>query len=531
MADRPVDTAWKTLENLGGKSESFTLRELFSRDPERPATMSVELDGLLYDYSRQRITSEVRSALVNLARASGLQAEIKRLMGGERLNGTEGRGVGHTLLRQPPRHRTPEVAEMFRRLTSLAESLRAGTMLGATGRPIRSLLHLGIGGSDLGPRMAVHALGHAKDFAVDVLFVANVDGDDLIPRLRGLDPETTLVCVASKSFTTAETLLNAATVRGWLKSALGEHNMAPHWMAITASPHRARDWGIPSERILPMWDWVGGRFSLSSAVGFPLMAAVGPAAFGEFLAGMHAVDEHFSSAPMEVNIPVLMGLLGIWNGNILKAATHAVVPYCEGLQWFPLFLQQLEMESNGKSVTRSGNPIERDSAPVIWGGVGTNAQHAFFQHLHQGTRWTPCDFIGFARPGYEGAPVAHQNHLLANLLAQASALAFGRTEEESRREGVSESQLPWRTFPGNRPSSVLLMDRLTPFNLGRLVALYEHKVFVQGVIWDLYSFDQWGVELGKNIAGNVMADLEGDKNSVQDRATRRLLDWIAADRN
>ena len=520
-ADR--DAAWSALEEHRCSLRQTDLRGLFAADPSRSGNFMVEADGLLYDFSRQLVTRDTLHLLIRLAEACGVEEERARMLSGLPVNGTENRAVLHTALRMPAESRDPGVEEVLEKMSRLSRDLRSRRLRGVRGKALRHLLHIGIGGSDLGPRMAVHALSPDSP-RVSVDFAANLDGEELAPLMKRLNPDVTLVCVVSKSFTTLETLTNAETVRSWLRRGVGARDVGAHLMAVTASPGKAVEWGVPRERILPFREWVGGRFSLPSAVGFPVMAVLGDKGFSELLAGMHAMDLHFENTPLPENIPVLMALMGVWNGNILGARSLAVIPYCEPLRWFPLYLQQLEMESNGKAVDRNGNPLDGDSAPVIWGDVGTNAQHAFFQHLHQGGFATPCDFIGFAMPR-EGRPAEHHRLLMANMLAQAAALAFGRTAAEAREAGVTEKQLPWRVFPGNRPSSILLMKRLSPFNLGRLVALYEHKVFVQGVLWNIFSFDQWGVELGKGIAADVMQRMEGGEEPL-DQSTEMLLDWM-----
>jgi len=516
-------SAWTALEEHRRSLKGMDLRGLFAADPARSRDFIVDAEGLLYDFSRQLVNRETLRLLVGLAEACGVETERERMLAGEPVNETENRAVLHTALRLPAGRRDPEVDGIQRKMSDLSAELRRGRLRGVRGKPLRHLLHIGIGGSDLGPRMAVHALAPAAP-GVSVDFAANLDSEELAPILERLDPDATLVCVVSKSFSTQETLTNAETVRSWLRERVGAEDVGPHLMAVTASPRKAKEWGVRRERILPFWDWVGGRFSLPSAVGFPVMVTLGADGFAEMLAGMHAMDIHFENTPLGENIPVLMALLSIWNGNILGARAHAVIPYSEPLRWFPLYLQQLEMESNGKAVDRHGEPLKRDSAPIIWGDVGTNAQHAFFQHLHQGMFPTPCDFIGFASPRPGRSP-EHHRRLMANMLAQASALAFGRTAAEARKGGVSGDQLPWRLFPGNRPSSILMMKRLSPFNLGRLVALYEHKVFVQGVLWDIYSFDQWGVELGKGLAVAVLKRMEGGEDRL-DESTEMLLAWM-----
>jgi glucose-6-phosphate isomerase len=497
------------------------LRELFAEDPQRAASLCLPFDDLLFDFSKQRVTAETLNLLVRLAEAAGVPGRIRRMFDGERINDTEDRAVLHVALRRSPTAPAPfpdarmdvmpEVLATRKRMAGFAELLREGRSQGHRGAMIRDVVNIGIGGSDLGPKMVNQALRSLDHPALAVHYVSNLDGAELAPLLQTLDPRTTLFVVVSKTFTTQETMLNAETARNWLRANLGEEiDLARHFAAVSSRPERAVAFGVSPERVFPIWDWVGGRYSLWSAVGLSLMIAIGPHAFDELLRGAERMDEHFRTAPLERNLPAVMGLLGIWNTNFLGASTHAVLPYNESLKYLPSFLQQLEMESNGKSVGLTGDPVGCATCPIVWGELGNNGQHAFFQLLHQGGRLVPCDFIASVRSDY---PLpGHQEALLANCFAQSSALAFGKTESEAResmeKEGLSTEQiaalLPHRVFAGNQPSSTLLLKSLSPAALGALVALYEHKVFVQGAVWGVNSFDQWGVELGKAVAGRIL---------------------------
>ncbi len=493
-----------------------TLRDLFAADPGRAAALTVDHDGLALDASKQRVTAETLRLLVALADRAGLRERIDAVFAGEHVNTTEDRAVLHVALRAERGTRlvvdgrdvVGEVHRVLDRMRSFSRAVRDGAHTGHTGRRIRAVVNIGIGGSDLGPAMATTALMPYTDRSMRFRFLSNVDGDEAWEVLHGLDPAETLVVVSSKTFTTLETITNARTVRRWLVDGLGgdESAVAAHFVAVSTNAEKVAEFGIDAERTFGFWDWVGGRFSFDSAIGLSLMIAVGPERFDEMLAGLRSIDAHLREAPFERNLPVLMGLLGVWNVDFLGSSTHAVLPYSHYLARFPAYLQQLEMESNGKSVTLDGSPVGCPTAPVVWGEPGTNGQHAFYQLLHQGTVVVPCDFVAFARPHHEEG--RHHDLLLASCFAQSAALAFGRTAEEVAAAGAPPALVPHKVMPGNRPSSTLLVDRLTPYTLGQLVALYEHKVLTQGVIWGIDSFDQWGVELGKELAGEIAPDLE-----------------------
>ncbi|WP_153109161.1 glucose-6-phosphate isomerase [Propionivibrio limicola] len=530
--------AWAAIEAQRHSLQAVYLRELFAQNPERVRSLSLSFDGLHYDFSKQRLTAETVQSLSALASAAGVREAIERMFAGERINVSEDRSVLHVALRKTdgafpaePFDVMPEVLETRQRMAEFAEQVREGRCLGHHGMPIRSVVNIGIGGSDLGPKMANQALRSIAHPALSVHYVSNLDGAQLAPLLQTLDPRTTLFIVASKTFTTQETMLNANTARDWLRANLGEEVVLQnHFVAVSSRPERAVEFGVRADRVFPLWDWVGGRFSLWSAVGLALMIAIGPHAFGELLAGAERMDEHFRTAPFERNLPVMMALIGIWNTNFLGATTHAVLPYNESLKYFPPFLQQLEMESNGKSVGAGGESIDCSTSPIVWGGLGNNGQHAFFQLLHQGGRLVPCDFIVAVRSDY---PLpGHQEALLANCFAQSAALAFGKNEDEVRagmeKEKLApeeiERLLPHRIFKGNQPSSTLLLTSLTPRTLGSLIALYEHKVFVQGVIWGINSFDQWGVELGKAMASRILPAIHDPALAADfDASTQSLL--------
>lgn len=532
-----ASASWKALEAHRLSLSPVHLRQLFARDPGRVASLSLGFDGILFDFSKQRIDSTTLPLLAALAREARLDEATARMFGGEKINASEDRSVLHVALRRSsgPFPGTdldvmPEVLATRRRMAAFADSIRSGETLGFTGLPIRNVVNIGIGGSDLGPKMLGCALRSVSHPALDVHYVSNLDGAQLAPLLQTLDPRTTLFLVASKTFTTQETMLNAQTARNWLVANLGDAAaVSRHFAALTAKPERAVQFGIREESVFPLWDWVGGRFSLWSAVGLALMIAIGPHAFADLLAGAERMDEHFRSTPYERNLPVVMALIGIWNTNFLGATSNAVLPYNESLKYFPSFLQQLEMESNGKSVGVDGQPLACASNPIVWGELGNNGQHAFFQLLHQGGRLVPCDFIAAVRSDY---PLpGHQEALLANCFAQSAALAFGKTADEARSElegtmpaAALDALLPHKVFAGNQPSSTLLLERLEPQTLGALIALYEHKVFVQGVIWGLNSFDQWGVELGKAVASSILPAIGNpDLAAKLDASTQGLL--------
>jgi len=504
--------AWRRLSAHHAQMRNVHMRDLFARDPQRGARYSLEAAGLFLDYAKHRITDETLALLCALARERELGRWIERMYAGEPINNSERRAVLHVALRADPPPR--EVGETLARMRAFAEGLRRGETRGATGEAISDVVNLGIGGSDLGPRMAARALRRYCGQRPRVHFVANVDPEDLNAVLEGLRPESTLFIVASKTFTTAETLMNARRARAWLASRIAEADLGKHFAAVSTNLAAAGQFGIAPERIFPMWDWVGGRFSLWSAVGLALMIAIGPEAFDELLAGARAMDEHFRAAPPEANMPVLLALLGVWYTNFFGAHTHAVLPYAEDLQLFPNHLQQLEMESNGKRVDREGAAVDYQTGPILWGSVGTNGQHAFHQLLHQGTRLVPADFILVRTPTDARDAEAHRM-LLANALAQSAALMRGQDDFAE----------PHRHYPGNQPSSTIVLPRLDPRSLGALVALYEHKVFVQGVIWGVNSFDQWGVELGKRIAQSLTPMLAGISAPGEelDSSTRALI--------
>jgi glucose-6-phosphate isomerase len=520
------------LRRHADRLERRSLRDLFEQDPDRGHRMSVRAGGLYLDYSKNRLDDAVLDDLVGAAQLAGLPAKVDAMFGGDRLNTTEDRGVLHVALRKPfgsvltidgfdvlaPVH------DVLRRMRELTDQVRSGRWRGHTGERIAHVVNIGIGGSDLGPRMVTHALRQYSDASPEVRFVANVDGADLDAALAGLKASTTLFIVCSKTFTTAETLANAAAARRWLLDALGdEAAVARHFVAVSTNADAVRAFGIDEHNMLGFWDWVGGRYSLTSAVGLSIMMAIGADHFDSLLAGFHDMDEHFRSAPLGDNLPVLLALIGIWNRNALGHESLAVLPYAQDLELFPAYLQQLDMESNGKSVTVDGTPVRHGTGPVVWGQPGTNGQHAFYQLLHQGTTVVPCDMIAFAAPLSEH----HEQHdqLMANCLAQTQALAFGLSAEEVAASGVAAGLIAHRTFPGNRPSNTLLVDQLTPRTLGQLIATYEHKVFVQGVLWGINSFDQWGVELGKSLARDLAeAIATGEAPGSVDSSTRRLLE-------
>lgn len=519
------------------------LRHLFADDPDRARRWVIDAADLRIDLSKNLVDDRVAALLVDLARQMRIPERRDAQLRGESVNTTEGRAAAHTALRTPRTEAVmidghdvvPDVHDVLSRMAQAAERVRSGDWRGSTGQRFRTVVNVGIGGSDLGPQMAYEALRAMVLPGLECRFVSNVDGADLAGALRGLDPAETLVVVSSKTFTTIETMTNARSVRAWLVEALGEDAVSDHLVAVTTNVDEARRFGVRPDAVFGFWDWVGGRFSLDSAIGWTLMVAIGPDAFGELLAGMRCLDEHFAQAPLDRNAPVLMALLGVWYTDVLGAHSKAVVPYSHELRRFPAFLQQLDMESNGKSVRLDGAPVTVPTAPIVWGEPGTNGQHAFFQLLHQGTRLVPVDFIGFARSLHVVSHAvdlgAHQDVLLANLLAQSAALAFGRTAEEVAAAGVSSHLVPHRTFPGNRPSTVILADQLTPSTLGQLVALYEHVVAVQGMLWGVNSFDQWGVELGKELASTIVPALTGTMSVDHlDGSTAEAITWLRTNR-
>jgi glucose-6-phosphate isomerase len=544
LAPAATRPAWQALVTHHAHMGSRHLRELFAEDPERGTRWTLSAAGLDLDYSKNRVDGETLALLAALARHSGLAERTAAMFAGEPINATEGRAVLHTALRAPASASlwldgvdvVAQVQAVLARMAAFSEQVRSGAWCGHTGRPIRHVINIGIGigGSDLGPVMAFEALKHYSQRDLDMRFVSNVDGTALAEATRGLDAAQTLFIVCSKSFRTLETLTNARAARDWCLGQLGdEAAVARHFVAVSSNAAATAEFGIARAQMFPLWDWVGGRYSMASAIGLSTLIAIGPDHFRDLLAGMHAMDQHFRQAPIERNMPALMGLLAVWNNNFLGAATQAVLPYEQYLARFPAYLQQLTMESNGKHVMRDGQPVGCETSPVVWGEPGTNGQHSFYQLLHQGTRLVPCDFIGFGQSlnpqnpqGTDAAGRDAQHDLLmANLFAQAEALAFGQTADEVRAQGVPEALVPHRVFDGNRPSNTLLARRLTPHTLGALVALYEHSVFTQGVVWGIDSFDQWGVELGKVLAERTAAELAGADNAAlaHDSSTAALM--------
>jgi glucose-6-phosphate isomerase len=514
----PIDRTpeWQALLAHRDAIAGVHLRTLFADDPGRAGRLVAEGAGLFLDYSKHRITDETLRLLLALARTAGVEERRAAMFAGERINTTEDRAVLHVALRAPPTERilvyghdvVPGVHEVLARMAAFARRVRDGEWTGHTGRAIRNVINIGIGGSDLGPAMATEALRYYSARSMRFRFVSNVDGADLREATIDLDPAETLFIVSSKTFTTLETLTNARSARDWLLASLGDPAaVVRHFVAVSTNEAKVREFGIDPANMFGFWDWVGGRYSMDSAIGLSLMIAIGPDDFGEMLAGFREMDEHFLDAPAERNLPMLMGMLGTWYANFLGFPTHAVLPYSQELSRFPAYLQQLDMESNGKSVRLDGERVAYDTGPIVWGTAGTNGQHAYYQLLHQGTRIVPADLVGFVNPTTEVGN--HHDLLVANLFAQAEALAFGKTRDEVVADGVPPRQVNARVFEGNRPTSVLLADRLTPHTLGSLVALYEHKVFVQGAIWGIDSFDQWGVELGKVLAGRIAGELVG----------------------
>jgi glucose-6-phosphate isomerase len=514
LTQRP---AWGELTRHHKSIQGAHLRDLFAADPSRGERLTAEGVGLYLDYSKHRITDDTLALLVTLARQSHLSEHTAAMFAGERINVSENRSVLHVALRMPRSASllldgvdvVQEVHAVLDRMALFSERVRGGDWTGHTGKSIRNIVNIGIGGSDLGPVMAYEALRHYSARELTFRFVSNVDSTDFIEATRDLDPEQTLFIVSSKTFTTLETMTNARSAREWSLAALGEEAaVAKHFVAVSTNAHAVAEFGIDTHNMFPFWDWVGGRYSMDSAIGLSTMIAIGPERFHEMLSGFHEMDEHFRTTPFERNLPVLMGLLAVWYGNFFGTSTIGVMPYSQYLRRFPAYLQQLAMESNGKHVTLDGSPVDFDTGSIYWGEPGTNGQHSFYQLIHQGTHLIPLDLIGFARTLN---PLRnHHDLLMSNVFAQAEALAFGKTEEEVRAEGTPAAVAPHRVMEGNRPTSVLLVEQLTPHVLGTLVALYEHSVFTQGVIWGIDSFDQWGVELGKALAKRIIPELESD---------------------
>ena len=507
--------AWKALQAHYQLVREVHLKQLFADDPQRGERLTVEAVGLYLDYSKNRVTGETLKLLLQLAEESGLQARLDAMFHGDKINITEKRAVLHVALRAPKgaaivvdgENVVPQVHAVLDKMASFANRVRSGEWLGHTGKPIKNVINIGIGGSDLGPVMAYEALKHYSERAMTFRFVSNVDGTDFAEAVQDLDPSETLFIISSKTFTTLETMTNAHTARAWSLAGLkgDEKSVAKHFVAVSTNTEKVQEFGIDPANMFEFWDWVGGRYSMDSAIGLSTMLAIGPDNFRAMLDGFHQMDEHFRTAPFERNLPVLMGLLAVWYNNFFGAQTVAVLPYEQYLKRFPAYLQQLTMESNGKHVTLEGSEVAYQTGPIYWGEPGTNGQHSFYQLIHQGTRLIPCDFIAFGRPLN---PLGrHHDILLANVFAQTEALAFGKTPEQVKAEGTPEWLVPHRVFQGNRPSNTILAARLTPETLGKLVALYEHCVFTQGAIWNINSFDQWGVELGKALAQRIIPEL------------------------
>jgi len=524
--------AWKALADHCATVRDLHLRQLFADDPRRGERLVVEAAGIYLDYSKNRVTEETLALLLRLAEESGLRERIGAMFRGEKINSTEGRAVLHVALRAPRGQSivvdgvdvVPEVHAVLERMAEFARRVRGGAWTGHTGRRIRSVVNIGIGGSDLGPVMAYEALKHYSDREMTFRFVSNVDGTDFVEATRDLDPAETLFIVSSKTFTTLETMTNARTAREWTLAALrDEEAVARHFVAVSTNAAEVRGFGIDTANMFGFWDWVGGRYSMDSAIGLSTMLAVGPEHFRAMLDGFHEMDEHFRTAPLGRNLPVLLGLLHLWYDDFFDAQTVAVLPYEQYLKRFPAYLQQLTMESNGKRVTLDGAEVDYQTGSIYWGEPGTNGQHSFYQLIHQGTKLIPCDFIAFGRPIHRLG--RHHDLLLANVLAQAEALAFGKTPEQVAAEGTPPALVPHRTFPGNRPSNVIVLEELTPAALGKLVALYEHSVFTQGTIWRIDSFDQWGVELGKVLAQRIIPEIESAEEPAlaHDSSTNALI--------
>ena len=525
--------AWKALQDHYEKVRGLHLRKLFADDPKRGERMTAEAAGLFLDYSKNRVTAETLKLLIQLAQGSGLQERIDAMFRGEKINITEKRAVLHVALRAPRgasilvdgENVVPKVHAVLDRMADFSNRIRSGEWKGYTGKRIRNVINVGIGGSDLGPVMAYEALRFYSDRALTFRFVSNVDGTDFAEAVHDLDPAETLFIISSKTFTTLETMTNAHTARDWSLAGLqgDEKSVAKHFVAVSTNTAEVQKFGIDTANMFEFWDWVGGRYSMSSAIGLSTMVAIGPDNFRAMLSGLHQIDEHFRTTPFEKNLPVLMGLLSVWYDDFFGAQTQAVLPYEQYLKRFPAYLQQLTMESNGKHVTLDGKTVTRETSAIYWGEPGTNGQHSFYQLIHQGTKLIPCDFIAFTEPLN---PLGrHHDVLIANVLAQAEALAFGKTPEQVKAEGTPDWLVPHRVFEGNRPSNTIFVQRLTPETLGKLVALYEHSVFTQGTVWNIDSFDQWGVELGKVLAQRIIPELESktEPKLAHDSSTNNVI--------
>jgi glucose-6-phosphate isomerase len=542
ITKRPAarNQAWRALSAHYRKVNELHLRQLFGDDPKRGTRMTAEALGLLLDYSKNRITPETLGLLLKLAEESGLRERIDAMFRGEKINITEKRAVLHTALRAPRdasivvdgENVVPKVHAVLDRMADFANRVRSGEWKGHTGKRIRNVVNVGIGGSDLGPVMAYEALRHYADRTMTFRFVSNIDGTDFAEAVRDLDPSETLFIISSKTFTTLETMTNAQTARAWSLAGLqaDQQSVAKHFVAVSTNKSEVAKFGIDTANMFEFWDWIGGRYSMSSAIGLSTMVAIGPDNFQSMLLGLHRMDEHFRTTPFEKNLPVLMGLLAVWYSDFFGAQTVAVLPYEQYLKRFPAYLQQLTMESNGKHMTLDGKRVAHDTGPIYWGEPGTNGQHSFYQLIHQGTRLIPCDFIAFSKPLN---PLGrHHDMLIANVCAQTEALAFGKTSEQVKAEGTPDWLVPHRVFEGNRPSNTILAEQLTPESLGKLVALYEHSVFTQGTIWNIDSFDQWGVELGKALAQRIIPEIENkdEPKLAHDSSTNNLITYYRKSR-
>ena len=529
---------WKRLKVLYRKLKSVHLRSLFAHDKRRAGKFKVTAEGIVLDYSKNRITAETMRVLFALARARNLSKARSAMFSGKIINRTESRPVLHVALRNVSnkpiyvngQNIMPEVNRVLKKMRVFADTVRSGAWLGFTGKPIRNVINIGIGGSNLGPAMVYEALKSYASRDLTVRFVSNIDSAHFIEATRGLSADETLFVVTSKTFTTQETLVNARSAREWCLAKLkNEKAIEKHFVAVSTNTAEVKEFGINPVNMFEFWDWVGGRYSLCSAVGLSLMLAIGPENFNRLLGGFHAMDQHFLNAPPEKNLPVILALLGVWYNNFFEAQSHAILPYSQYLEKLPAYLQQADMESNGKSIDQGGKKVRWQTGPIIWGTPGTNGQHAFYQLLHQGTKLVPADFIGFCHPTQEmGLPPAtrdeHQAMLMSNFFAQTEALAFGKSAEQVAAEGVTAELMPHKTFEGNRPTNTILAEKLNPATLGKLIALYEHKIFTQGVIWNIYSFDQWGVQLGKELAGKILPELNADKPKLHhDSSTNALI--------
>ncbi|MCU0847391.1 MAG: glucose-6-phosphate isomerase [Spirochaetes bacterium] len=528
-------TEWRNLTEHKNEIKNIHLRDLFSMDPDRASKFTITDGDIYLDYSKNIITEKTLDLLFKLAESCGVNSETGKMFTGEKINSTEKRAVLHTALRNlsgdpvfvDGRNVMPDIAAALEKMNVFSGDIRSGRRKGHTGKRFRNVVNIGIGGSDLGPLMAAEALKHYSQRDIRSLFVSNIDATHITETLSDLNPEETLFIISSKTFTTQETMTNASTAKGWILDALvAPEAVSSHFAAVSTNTDAVTSFGIDRENMFIFWDWVGGRYSLTSSIGLSLMISIGYENFRSMLEGFHAMDRHFRNEPLERNIPAIMGLLGIWYGNFFSAPTHAVLPYDQYLHRFPAYLQQCDMESNGKSTDRAGNAVDYDTGPVIWGEPGTNGQHAFYQLIHQGTRLIPADFIGFAKSLNEKSD--HHKKLMANLFAQTEALAFGRSAEELKRLGVGEELIPHRTFQGNRPSNTIMAEKLTPFILGKLIAMYEHKIFTQGIIWNINSFDQWGVELGKELAQKILPELSGTSETrlSHDSSTNALINYF-----